>query len=321
MPGLPQLRAGVLVPGLRRLPAGTRQHLGPHRHGPTVHFHPDLPAVRNRRLSGGLPHLRHQPRHVHTGGRGGRSPVRGVPHVRQRLSVRVHSFRGQPAGGGQVQSVQRRAQVRSGLHGTGPSLRGHQRIWPPSSGRKWTRPWSEPCKHRVGGCRDACVHTIVPSGVVQTLCRMCETRCAISVQIKDGVITDITPWEGHPVNRGRTCSRERGRGPVLSPGPHPDPPETAGRRTFTAIPYDQALDEIASRMADLNSATAPGPWAHGRARRSGSSSRRGMSAASFTPSAHPTIFPTIRPASTAGTWAITWCAVSGTPFRNSKRPN
>ena len=51
------------------------------------------------------------------------------------------------------------------------------------------------------------VHMVIPDGVVPTLCRMCDTRCAINVHIRDEVITEITPFGGHPVNQGRMCPR------------------------------------------------------------------------------------------------------------------
>ena len=42
----------------------------------------------------------------------------------------------------------------------------------------------------------------VQNGVVPTLCRMCDTRCAVNVHLKDGIMVDITPFETHPVNQG-----------------------------------------------------------------------------------------------------------------------
>ena len=50
------------------------------------------------------------------------------------------------------------------------------------------------------------VRSSIQNGVVPTLCRMCDTRCAINVHLKEGVISDITPFEGHPVNQGRDCT-------------------------------------------------------------------------------------------------------------------
>ena len=44
---------------------------------------------------------------------------------------------------------------------------------------------------------------------VQTLCRMCDDRCAINVYLEDGKIVDIDGYKEHPWNRGRLCVKAR----------------------------------------------------------------------------------------------------------------
>ena len=108
------------------------------------------------------------------------------------------------------------------------------------------------------------VKTAVPSGIVPTLCRMCETRCAINVHIKNHVLTDITPFEGHPMNRGRICPRG---GAALDLFYHMDrilrPLKRLENGSFTEIPYDQALDEISAKMTSIKNqlgARSVGVW-------------------------------------------------------------
>jgi len=108
------------------------------------------------------------------------------------------------------------------------------------------------------------VKTVVPSGVVPTLCRMCETRCAINVHIKNQVLTDITPCEGHPVNQGKMCPRG---GAALDLFYHLDRILTPLKRlddgSFAQIPYEQALDEISAKMGSLKKqfgARSVGVW-------------------------------------------------------------
>ncbi len=108
------------------------------------------------------------------------------------------------------------------------------------------------------------VKTVVPSGVVPTLCRMCETRCAINVHIKNQVLTDITPFEGHPVNHGKMCPRG---GAALDLFYHMDrilaPLKRQENGSFKEIPYEQALDEITAKMASLKKrfgARSVGVW-------------------------------------------------------------
>lgn len=108
------------------------------------------------------------------------------------------------------------------------------------------------------------VQTVLPSGVVPTLCRMCDTRCAVNVHIKDRVLTDITPFPGHPVNQGRMCPRG---GAALDFFYHQERILTPLKRRsdgeFEAISYEQALDEIAQRLAELKKtygARSVGVW-------------------------------------------------------------
>ena len=108
------------------------------------------------------------------------------------------------------------------------------------------------------------VKTVVPSGVVSTLCRMCETRCAINVHIKNHVLTKITPFEGHPINRGRMCPRG---GAALDLFYHLDrilkPLKRQDDGSFKEISYEQALDEISTKMTALKNqfgAQSVGVW-------------------------------------------------------------
>ena len=93
------------------------------------------------------------------------------------------------------------------------------------------------------------------TGVVTTLCRMCDSRCAINVHLKDGIIVDITPFDNHPANHGRMCPRG---GAVIDMFYHRDrllkPLKKQTDGFFAEIPYDQALDEITDRLQTLEKA-------------------------------------------------------------------
>ncbi len=108
------------------------------------------------------------------------------------------------------------------------------------------------------------VKTIVPSGVVPTLCRMCDTRCAINVHVQDHVLTDITPQGGHPVNQGRMCPRG---GAALDLFYHQSrilkPLKRQADGEFTEISHRQAMDEIAEKMTAIkktHGAKSMGVW-------------------------------------------------------------
>ncbi len=108
------------------------------------------------------------------------------------------------------------------------------------------------------------VKTVKPDGVVRTLCRMCDTRCAINVHLKDGVIADITPFEGHPVNQGKICPRGSA---AIDQFYHIDritkPLKKQADGTFIEISRKQALDEIAAKIDELrqsHGARSIGVW-------------------------------------------------------------
>lgn len=106
--------------------------------------------------------------------------------------------------------------------------------------------------------------TAVRNGTVKTLCRMCNTRCSIDVVIRDGIMTDILPGPGNPVNDGRICPRGKA---ALDHFYHRDRILTPLKRmpggAFAPIDRERALDEIAERMAALKSgygARSVGVW-------------------------------------------------------------
>lgn len=106
--------------------------------------------------------------------------------------------------------------------------------------------------------------TAISNGTVQTLCRMCDTRCAINVHIKDSIITEITPSADHPVNQGRMCPRGAAAIDLFY---HQDrivkPLKRLEDGSFAEISYEQALDEISAKMQALKSqhgARTVGAW-------------------------------------------------------------
>ena len=87
--------------------------------------------------------------------------------------------------------------------------------------------------------------------VVRTLCRMCDDRCGIEVHLEDGRIVDIRANEHHAWNRGRLCVKARAAVDMVY---HPDRLLAPLKRTadgWQEIPLEQALDEIAARLAAI----------------------------------------------------------------------
>ncbi len=84
--------------------------------------------------------------------------------------------------------------------------------------------------------------------VVQTLCRMCDDRCAINVYLEDGKIVDIDGYKDHPWNRGRLCVKARAAVDMVYHTERLLKPLKRTKTGFEEIPLQQALDEIAEKM-------------------------------------------------------------------------
>lgn len=93
--------------------------------------------------------------------------------------------------------------------------------------------------------------------IQQTLCRMCDDRCGIDVHLEDGRIVDILGNEDHLWNHGRLCVKARAAVDMVY---HPDRILTPLKRTddgWQQIPLEQALDEIAARLAAIKKQHGP----------------------------------------------------------------
>lgn len=98
---------------------------------------------------------------------------------------------------------------------------------------------------------------------VQTLCRLCDDRCAVNVHLEKGRIVDIDGYAEHPWNRGRLCVKARAAMDMVY---HPQRILKPLKRTASGwqeIGLEQALDEIAGQLdaiIDRQGAHAVGIW-------------------------------------------------------------
>jgi len=111
---------------------------------------------------------------------------------------------------------------------------------------------------------EAMAKTVVRNGTVQTLCRQCDMRCGQNIHITEGRISDISGMDAHPQNRGRICHKGRAAADLVYHGERLlKPLKKIPDGTFAEISYDQAMDEIAEKMAGLKTAfesRAVGVW-------------------------------------------------------------
>ena len=88
-----------------------------------------------------------------------------------------------------------------------------------------------------------------------TLCRMCPAGCGISVKVREGRAKKIEGNAGHPVNRGGSCALgQASLNALYNPDRLRSPMRADGEGGFVPAAWDEALEEVASRLAALGSA-------------------------------------------------------------------
>ena len=97
---------------------------------------------------------------------------------------------------------------------------------------------------------------IEPDKIVETHCCFCGQQCGIKLKVKDNTVIGFEPWEEFPFNRGMPCPKGVKR---YLQGTHPDRLTTALQRNtsapggFSPLPYDQAIDQVASEIRRIQS--------------------------------------------------------------------
>lgn len=88
--------------------------------------------------------------------------------------------------------------------------------------------------------------------MISTFCRVCEPACGLVARVKDGELVRLLPDKAHPVTRGFACHKGLA-GDEVHRDPdrldHPLRRRADGR--FERISWDQAIDEIATRLRTL----------------------------------------------------------------------
>lgn len=97
--------------------------------------------------------------------------------------------------------------------------------------------------------------------VVRTVCQSCHCECGVLAHVVDGKVTKIEGDRDNPMNRGYTCIKGRSEPQRLY---HPDrvlyPMRRAGPRgsgKWERIPWDVALDEIATKLTEVKDKYGP----------------------------------------------------------------
>ena len=86
----------------------------------------------------------------------------------------------------------------------------------------------------------------------KTFCRFCHACCALEVDVDDGRVVKVRGDRDNSMFRGYTCIKGR---ELPAQHNHPDRLQASVRRKgddFESIPTEQALDEIADKLAGVS---------------------------------------------------------------------
>ena len=84
-----------------------------------------------------------------------------------------------------------------------------------------------------------------------SLCRMCDNRCGINVYVEDGTIVEITGLKEHKWNHGRLCVKGRLAVDLVNAPDRIKKPLKRINGQFKDISLDQAYDEIAEKIKQV----------------------------------------------------------------------
>src|SRR5438477_4945032 len=99
-----------------------------------------------------------------------------------------------------------------------------------------------------------------PDRVVHTHCCFCGQQCGIQLKVKDNQVIGFEPWTEFPFNHGMLCPKGVKR---YLQGSHPDRLLHAYRRDaaapggFAPMPYEAAIDRVASEIQRIQSSHGP----------------------------------------------------------------
>ncbi len=95
----------------------------------------------------------------------------------------------------------------------------------------------------------------------RTFCGLCHPRCGVRLVIEDGRAIKVEGDPDHPISRGRLCDRGK---LLIDHLYHPDRlnyplkrTSALGAKEWQRLSWDQALDDVADRLASLENQYGP----------------------------------------------------------------
>jgi formate dehydrogenase len=98
------------------------------------------------------------------------------------------------------------------------------------------------------------VRGLTETEVRPTFCRICEPQCGLLATVEDGTVTTIRPNPEHLLSRGYACPKGIAMTDVQNDPDRVLHPLRRGPHGFERVGWDEALDDIAARVAALRDA-------------------------------------------------------------------
>ena len=87
--------------------------------------------------------------------------------------------------------------------------------------------------------------------ICKSICRMCGSGCGIEVTVEDNKVVRISGDKDNHINRGRICIKGSSAVTWLNLPERLTKPLKKTADGFVEIPLEQAMDEIAEKMLEL----------------------------------------------------------------------
>lgn len=95
------------------------------------------------------------------------------------------------------------------------------------------------------------------SKTVRTICTYCAVGCGIEAEVQNGVWVRQEVAEDHPVSRGAHCCKGAGAIDMVISEKRLKSPMKRVNGKWTTISWDQAMDEIGSKLTDIRENDGP----------------------------------------------------------------
>ena len=92
---------------------------------------------------------------------------------------------------------------------------------------------------------------------IQTVCPFCGCGCSLYLVVRDGLVAGVEPSPTSPVNKGMLCAKGWNAHAFVHSPDRLTVPLVRKNGTLTESGWDEALDLVSSRLAEIAGASGP----------------------------------------------------------------